>query len=56
MLGGTVMLNRMVVPFTSRIFSWCDPVFVNMINILVVVAMMWYISYFLYKRKIFLKL
>jgi predicted acyltransferase len=56
MLGGTELLSRMVVPFTSRIFNWCDPLAVNMITILVVVAMMWYISYFLYKRKIFLKL
>jgi predicted acyltransferase len=56
MLGGTELLSRMVIPFTSRILSWCDPVYVNIINILIVVAMMWYISYFMYKRKIFLKL
>jgi predicted acyltransferase len=56
MLGGTVLLSRMVVPFTSRIFAWSNPIFINMITILIVVAMMWYISYFLYKRRIFFKL
>lgn len=56
MLGGTVMLTRMAEPFTSRIFSWTSPVAIHMITILVVVALMWYVSYFLYKRRIFIKL
>jgi len=56
MLGGTGMLSRMVVPFTSRIFSWSNPVVIDMVTITIVAAMMWYISYFLYKRKIFIKL
>lgn len=56
MLGGTELLRRMVVPFTSRIFSWAGPLVINMITIIIVAAMMWYISYFLYKRKIFFKL
>jgi predicted acyltransferase len=56
MLGGRGMLSRMVEPFTSRIFSWSNPVTIDMITIVIVAAMMWYISYFLYKRKIFIKL
>ena len=56
MLGGTELLRRMVVPFTSRIFSCTGPLVINMITIIIVAAMMWYISYFLYKRKIFFKL
>ena len=56
MLGGTGMLSRMVVPFTSRLFSWSSPVVIDMVTIIAVAAMMRDISYFLYKRKIFFKL
>jgi len=56
MLGGRQMLTRMAVPFTSRIFSWSNDIVINMVTIIVVAAMVWYISYFLYKRKIFIKL
>lgn len=56
MLGGRDLLARMVVPFTSRLLGWCGPITVNMINIVIVAAMVWYICYFLYKRKIFIKL
>lgn len=56
MLGGKELFTRMVVPFTSRIFSWSGPLVINMITITIVVGMMWYLSYFLYKKKIFIKL
>jgi predicted acyltransferase len=56
MLGGRQLLTRMAVPFTSRIFSWSNDIVINMVTIIVVAAMVWYISYFLYKRKIFIKL
>lgn len=56
MLGGRQLLTRMAVPFTSRIFSWSNPVVTDMATIILVALMVWYISYFLYKRKIFIKL
>ena len=56
MLGGRNLLTRMAVPFTSRIFSWTNPVVTDMVTIIIVALMVWYISYFLYKRKIFIKL
>jgi predicted acyltransferase len=56
MLGGKELFTRMVVPFTSRIFSWSSPMVINLITITIVVGMMWYLSYFLYKKKIFIKL
>ncbi|MCX6222671.1 MAG: DUF5009 domain-containing protein [Bacteroidia bacterium] len=55
-LGGGRLLNRMAVPFTSRLFFWSGEIAINMITIIVVAAMFWYITYFLYKRKIFFKL
>lgn len=56
MLGGRNLLTRMAMPFTSRIFSRTNPVVTDMVTIVVVALMVWYISYFLYKRKIFIKL
>jgi predicted acyltransferase len=55
-IGGKQLLSRMAIPFTARLFKWGGPIFVNMVTIVVVAAMVWYITYFLYKRKIFFKL
>ena len=55
-LGGKRLLTRMVEPFTSRLFIWTNEIIINMITIIVVAAMVWYICYFLYKRKIFIRL
>jgi predicted acyltransferase len=55
-LGGKQLLTRMAEPFTSRLFSWSNEITINMITIIVVASMVWYICYFLYKRKIFIKL
>jgi predicted acyltransferase len=55
-LGGKQLLIRMVKPFTYRLFSWSSEIAVNMITIIVVAAMVWYICFFLYKRKIFIRL
>ena len=56
MMGGGKLLYRMAVPFTYRLFGWSGEIAINMITTLVVVSMFWYLSYFLYKRKIFFKL
>ena len=55
-LGGKRLLTRMAEPFTYRIFSWTSDITINMITIIVVTAMVWYICYFLYKRKVFIKI
>jgi predicted acyltransferase len=55
-LGGKQLLNQMVIPFTSRLFRWSGEITIHMITIVVVAAMVWYICYFLYKRKIFIRL
>lgn len=55
-LGGRNLLTRMARPFTYRLFRWSNDTVINMVTIVVVAAMVWYICYFLYKRKIFIKL
>jgi len=55
-LGGKRLLARMVWPFTTRIFAWSGEIAISMITIVIVAAFVWYICYFLYKRRIFIKL
>ena len=55
-LGGKELLHRLIGPYTSRLFSWGGEITINMAAIVIVAALVWYICYFLYKRKIFIKL
>ncbi len=55
-LGGKHLLRSMAEPFTSRLFFWTDGVTVNVITTTVVAGMVWYMCYYLYKRKIFFRL
>ena len=43
-------------PYISRIFSWTNEVTLIIISTLVVAAMLWYVCYFLYKHRIFIRL
>ena len=54
--GGREMLSGFVRPFIYRLFSWSGPVAIQSIIILLVSALLWLICYFLYKRKIFIRL
>ncbi len=54
--GGKNILASMARPFTQRLFCWTSEMVINMVTLTVVAAMMWYICYFLYKRKIFIRL
>ena len=53
MLGGRQLLTRIAIPFTYRLFSWSNDIIINMVTIIVVSAMVWYISYFYIKRNIY---
>jgi predicted acyltransferase len=55
-LGGKHLLTGMAEPFTSRLFGWSGEIAINVATTIVVAAMVWYICYFLYRRKIFIKL
>lgn len=55
-LGGKRLLTRMVKPFTYRMFNWAGDMTFQVVTTLIVAAMVWYICYFLYKRKIFIRI
>jgi predicted acyltransferase len=48
--------GRLVNPFIYRIFGWSGEVALTVISTLVIAVMLWYVCYFLYKRKIFIRL
>jgi len=48
--------GRLVNPYIHRIFSWTNEVTLIVISTLIIAAMLWYVCYFLYKNKIFIRL
>lgn len=46
----------LVDPFIYRIFSWTNEVTLILISTVLIAAMLWYVCYFLYKRRIFIRL
>ncbi len=43
-------------PYIYRIFSWTDDLTIIVIRFFMIAAFLWYVCYFMYKRKIFIKL
>jgi predicted acyltransferase len=54
--GGRLVLMNLAKPVTNRLFGWISAEAITVATILVVSGMMWYICYYLYKRKIFIKI
>ena len=48
--------GRLINPFIYRIFSWTNEVTIIVISTFLIAAMLWYVCYFLYKHKIFIRL
>jgi predicted acyltransferase len=55
-LGGKHLLERIAEPFTARLFGWGGLFVINEMTTIAVAAMVWYICYYLNKRKIFIKI
>jgi predicted acyltransferase len=54
--GGGDWLTHIVKPFTFGLFGWTGEIYAPIITSLIVWGLMWYICYWLYKRKIFIKI
>ena len=55
-VGGAGLLSRIVNPFSKLLFSWGGEMTVNIITSLGVWAVLWYLCYWLYKNKTFIKI
>jgi len=54
--GGSEWFRRMARPFTMGLFAWAGDIGAKMVTGAVVWAMLWYLCYWLYKRRIFFKM
>ena len=55
-LGGARWISGMIKPFSELLFSWGGDLTVGIITSLAVWAALWYITYWLYKNKVFVKI
>lgn len=54
-IGGASFLRKIVDSFSVSLFTWTGEWWLNVISAAMVLAIMWYLCYWLYKKKIFFK-
>ena len=55
-IGGAQLLTKVVKPFSMGLFLWTGELYAEIITALIVWFLLWYICYWLYKKKIFIKI
>ncbi len=55
-VGGAEFVERIVHPFSMALFGWTGDAVANVLTALVVLFLLWYLCYWLYKRKIFIRI
>jgi len=55
-VGGGKLISNIIKPFTFGLFGWSGELSANIITGLVTWCFLWYLTYWLYKRKIFIKI
>lgn len=55
-IGGADFISRIIKPFSTLFFSWGGEMTVALITSLAVWAALWYLCYWLYKNKLFIKI
>lgn len=55
-IGGARLFDKIVYPFVAMLFSWRGEMTVSIITSVGVWSAMWYLCYWLYKNKIFIKI
>jgi predicted acyltransferase len=55
-IGGAGLIRKIVNPFSQLFFSWAGDLTVGVITSLTVWAGLWYLCYWLYKNKVFIKI
>ncbi len=55
-IGGGGFIHRIIAPFSNLLFSWTGEYMIEIITSLGIWAVLWYICYWLYKNKVFVKI
>jgi hypothetical protein len=56
MTGGAWWFSRIAKPFTVGLFTWAGPLNAAIVTSLVVWGMLWLLCFWLYKKRIFIRL
>lgn len=55
-VGGARLLKSIFYPFTSSVFFFADDLYIQLINVIISWLGLWYICYFMYKKKVFIRI
>lgn len=55
-IGGSGFLSKFFIPFVQALFSWAGTLTVSIITSIAIWAALWYMCYWLYKNKLFIKI
>jgi len=55
-VGGAHLLHRIALPFSNALFGWMGETGAGIMLSLIVLFMLWYLCYWLYKRRIFIRI
>jgi predicted acyltransferase len=55
-VGGNQLIRGIVYPFTQGLFEWSGRLSVNIITSIIIWTTLWYICYFMYKKRVFIKI
>ena len=55
-IGGAELIHEVVYPFTAAFFGWTGDLSTNIIRSSIVAMALWYICYWMYKHKLFIKI
>ena len=55
-LGGAAIISKIFAPFTNLLFSWAGEFTVGIVQGLAIYASLWYVCYWLYKNRLFIKI
>jgi len=55
-VGGAGFLEHIIIPFSKGLFGWTGEVNLHIISAFIVWMTMWYITWWMYRRKIFIKI
>lgn len=55
-VGGADFIEQIIHPFITLLFGWTGKVSLNIITGIIVLFLLWYITYWLYKKRIFIRI
>lgn len=55
-VGGANLIQKIFLPFSNAIFKWTGDLGANIILSIIVLMFMWYICFWMYKKKIFIRI